>query len=63
MFAHVLEHGEIVVPIVPGIIVPARLSYAVPGCWCFVGRSEHTCGMRAQQEDSVGPNQLATGKH
>ena len=32
----------------------ARLPYAVPGCSQFLGRSEHTCGMRAQQEDSVG---------
>ena len=32
----------------------ARLPYAVPGCSRFLGRSEHTCGTRAQQEDSMG---------
>ena len=32
----------------------ARLSYVAPGCSRFLGRSEHTCGTRAQQEDSVG---------
>ena len=31
-----------------------RLPYMVPGCSRFLGRLEHTCGTRAQQEDSVG---------
>ena len=31
-----------------------RLPYAAPGCSQFLDRSEHTCGTRAQQEDSVG---------
>ena len=30
-----------------------RLPYAAPGCSRFLGRSEHTCGKRAQQEDSA----------
>ena len=30
-----------------------RLAYVVPGCSCLLGRLEHTCGTRAQQEDSV----------
>ena len=32
----------------------ARLPYAAPRCSCLLGRSEHTCGTRAQREDSVG---------
>ena len=32
----------------------ARLPYAVPGCSRFLGRSEHTCGTRALQEDCSG---------
>ena len=32
----------------------ARLPYAAPGWSRFLGRPEHTCGTRAQQEDSVG---------
>ena len=34
----------------------ARLPYAAPGCSWFLGRSKHTRGTRAQQEDSVGLN-------
>ena len=29
----------------------ARLPCAAPGCSRFLGRSEHTCGLRVQQED------------
>ena len=31
-----------------------RLSYAAPGCYWFLDRSENTCSTRAQQEDSGG---------
>ena len=32
----------------------------MPGCSRFPGRLEHTCGMSAQQEDSVGFELLNT---
>ena len=34
--------------------ITVRLPYATPGCSRFLGRSEHTCGTRAQQEDCSG---------
>ena len=30
------------------------MPYAAPGCSRFLGRSEHTCNTRAQQEDCSG---------